>query len=254
MAFLLVLDSQLFASVLTRTVHNQRVLGALCFVSFLHLVFVFLIYRKPTPTRVVTTALQVALFTFVMFTRSSAVWMVIAFGLIGILIAFNQFDRPSTERTGRRALGVILSWPVILLAFGLGSSAIYKSSVLHPIYSVGIFLPHHMIWHSAYLGLILHPDWGTQGDRYDGRETPKAGDSIAWIGSVLEATERYGLPEAYLLAPEVGGLPTYKMGLHEKLVKERYLRFAAGASAVHAGAVPLVQAKNLRDGVRLDIW
>ena len=97
-AFLLIVDLRLLAGTHTRTVHNQRFLGTLCFVSFLHLVFVFLLYRKPTPIRVVTTALQVALFTFVMFTRSSAAWMVIAFILIGVVIAFNWFDRPAPEQ------------------------------------------------------------------------------------------------------------------------------------------------------------
>lgn len=225
-AFLLLMDSRYFAGAHTRTVHNQRFLGTLCLVSFLHLVFVFVIYRRPTPVRLVTTALQVALFTFVMFTRSSAAWMVVAIGVLGILIAFNRFDRPSTEAKGRRFVGTILSWPVLLLAVGLGSSSIYKSSVLHPMYSVGIFLPYHMVWHNAYIGLGLHPDWKTLGDKYTGRDVPAPmSDNVGWIASALEAIERYGLPESYLFDGDIGGLPSYKTALHDKLLKERYLRF-----------------------------
>jgi hypothetical protein len=224
-AFLLMLDSRLFAGVHTRTVHNQRFLGTLCFVSFLHLVFVFLLYRKPTRIRVVTTALQVILFTFVMFTRSSAVWMVMAFVLIGLLIAFNRFDGQAADRTASR-FRVFLSWPALLLAIGVGGSAIYKSSVIHPMYTVGIFLPYHMIWHNAYIGLGLHPDWGKVGDQYGSRPVPEPmSDNVGWTAAALEATERYGLPEAYLFDGEIGGLPSYKTALHDKLLKERLFRF-----------------------------
>jgi hypothetical protein len=225
-AFLLLLDSRYFDGAHTRTIHNQRFLGTLCLVSFMHLVFVFLIYRRPTLMRVVTTALQVALFTFVMYTRSSAAWMVIALALIGVLVAFNRFNQPSTGQTGRRFASVILSWPVILLAVGIGSSSIYRSSVLHPMYSVGIFLPYHMVWHNAYIGLGLHPDWKTLGDKYGSRPVPDPmSDNVGWTAAALEAIERYGLPEPYLFDGEIGGLPSYKTALHDKLLKERYLRF-----------------------------
>jgi hypothetical protein len=226
-AFLLMMDSRYFAGVLTRSVHNQRFLGTLCFVSFLHLVFVFLLYRRPTPIRVVTTALQVALFTFVMFTRSSAVWMVMAFALVGVLIAFNWFDRAAAGQKGLRSK-VLLSWPALLLAFGVGGSAIYKSSVIHPMYTVGIFLPYHMIWHNAYIGLGLHPDWTTKGDQYGSRPVPEPmSDNVGWTAAALEAVDRYGLPEAYLYDGEIGGLPSYKTALHDKLLKERFFRFMA---------------------------
>jgi hypothetical protein len=205
-AFLMVLDSRLFPDVYLRTVHNQRILGALCFVSYLHLLFVFVIYPRPTPIRLLATALQVALFSFVMFTRSSAIWLVIAFVLIVIVNVLNRSDRPPAEQTGGRALKLILSWPVIFLTLGLAGFATYRSLTLHPIYSVGIFLPYHMVWHNAYIGLGLHPDWASQGDRYDGRPIPEAmSDNVAWLAAAAEATERYGLPEAYLFDGDIGG-------------------------------------------------
>jgi len=81
-AFLILMNSRLFETVLLRAVQNQRFLGTLCVVSYLHLVFAVLIYRKPTLSRVLVTALQAALFVFVMFTRSSAFWMVLSLAVI----------------------------------------------------------------------------------------------------------------------------------------------------------------------------
>ena len=96
------------------------------------------------------------------------------------------------------------------------------------MYSSSTFLPYHMIWHNAYIGLGLHPDWKTQGDKYGSRPVPDPmSDNVGWTGAALEATERYGLPEAYLFDGEIGGLPSYKTALHDKLLKERLFRFMA---------------------------
>ena len=46
-ALLTLLDSQLFTNVHLRTIHNQRFLGSLCLVPYLHLLFTFLVYRRP---------------------------------------------------------------------------------------------------------------------------------------------------------------------------------------------------------------
>ncbi len=107
-------------------------------------------------------------------------------------------------------------------------SVVYKAAVLHPIYSIGIFLPYHMVWHNAYMGLALHPDWNEVGDKRDGKLIAEPlTDLMAWKGAAVEADERYGLAEVYLSNNgEIGGLPGIKMGLHEQLIKERFLRFA----------------------------
>jgi hypothetical protein len=226
-AFLILLNSQLFTNVHIRTVHNQRFLGSLCVVPYLHLLFTFLIYRKPTLSRVLVTVLQAALFTFVMFTRSSAFWMILSFvAIIGVDAVF-RLGRPQEESTAIRAAKLVFSWPIILILGGLGCSLVYKSATIHPIYSTGIFLPYHMVWHNAYMGLGLHPDWKERGDKHNGKPIPDLlTDNMAWKAAAAEAEERYGLSEAYTINTEVGGLPGIKMALHEKLIKERFLRFA----------------------------
>ena len=226
-AFLILLDSQLFSLPQLRTVHNQRFLVTLCVVPYLHLLFTFVIYRRPTLSRVLVTALQAVLFTFVMFTRSSALWMLLSFAVIAALNVMFRLGRQREEQKVTHAAKLVFSWPVILLALGLGGSSIYKSSVLHPMYSVGTFLPSHMVWHNAYMALGLHPDWKTLGDKYDGRPVPDPmSDNVGWTAAALEATQGYGMPESYLFDGDIGGLPSYKTTLHEKLIKERYLRFA----------------------------
>jgi hypothetical protein len=226
-AFLILLNSQLFTSSNIRTVHNQRFLGSLCVVAYLHLLFTFLIYRRPTLSRVLVTVLQAALFTFVMFTRSSAFWMILSFAaIIGANIMF-RLGRPQEDKKATRAAKLVFSWPILLVLGGLGCSLVYKSATLHPIYGIGIFLPYHMVWHNAYMGMGLHPDWKERGDKHNGQPIPDQGtDNMAWKAAVAEAEERYGLSEAHTVNGEVGGLPGIKMALHEKLIKERYLRFA----------------------------
>jgi hypothetical protein len=138
-----------------------------------------------------------------------------------------RFGRPQEDKKATRAARLVFSWPILLVLGGLGCSLVYKSATLHPIYGIGIFLPYHMVWHNAYMGMGLHPDWNERGDKHHGKPIPDQGsDNMAWKAAVAEAEERYGLSEAYTVNGEVGGLPGIKMALHEKLIKERFLRFA----------------------------
>ena len=155
-SFLILLNSQLFQGDL-RTVHNQRFLGSLCVIPYLHLLFTFLIYRKPKPLRVVATVLQTALFVYVLYARSSAFWMIFSFVVIVGLNGLIQFGRPREDKTGPTARQLIFSWPLILLFCGFSSAFVYKSATISPIYGFGVFLPYHMIWHNAYMGLAVEP-------------------------------------------------------------------------------------------------
>jgi hypothetical protein len=226
-AFLILLSSRLFEGVWLRTVFNQRFLTSLCFVSYLHLLFTLLIYRRPTWSRVVVTVLQAAIFVFVMFTRSSAVWLILSLALIIAVNVMFRLGRPEQETKATKAAKLGFSWPLVLLVGGVLCSVVYKASILHPIYSIGIFLPYHMVWHNAYMGLAVHPDWNEVGDKRDGKLLAEPlTDNMAWMGAAVEAEQRYGLAGGYLNNTEIGGLPGIKMALHEKLIKERLLRFA----------------------------
>lgn len=224
--FLLLVNSHIFEGVWLRAVHNQRFLTSLCFVPYLHLLFTLLVYRRPTWPRVVVTVLQAGLFVFVMFTRSSALWLVLALALIIGLNSLFRLGAIQDEKKTTRLAKLALSWPMIVLTGGIVSSAIYKVSILHPIYSIGVFVPYHMVWHNAYMGLGQHPDWLIVGDKRDGKlRAEPLTDNMAWTGAVAEAEERYGLNAGLLYTNEVGGLPANTIPLHEKLIKERFLRF-----------------------------
>ena len=158
-SFLTLMNSQFFTDEALRTVHNQRFLGSLCVVPYLHLLFSFLIYRKPTLSRVLLTVLQAALFTFIMFTRSSAFWMILSFAVIIGIIAIFRLGRPQETGKAKQVARLVFSWPIVLVVSGFVGSFVYKSAAVHPIYSIGIFLPYHMVWHNAYMGLALHPEW-----------------------------------------------------------------------------------------------
>jgi hypothetical protein len=253
-AFLFLVDSHMFDTPMLRTVHNQRFLGTLCIVSYLHLLFSILVYRRPTPLRVVLTLLQAAVFIFVMFTRSSAFWLILAVAIIIALHVYYRAGRPADEPRKANAARLALSWPALVIVAGLAGSLIYKSAVLHPIYSIGIFLPYHMIWHNAYMGMGLHPDWETRGDKRDGKPIPGAGsDNSAWIAALDDAEKRYGLAEIDTVNGRVGGLPGVLMALHEKLIKERFLALCRPQPALHARAVSVAQAEVASPGVRLGL-
>jgi hypothetical protein len=226
-SLLLLMDSKLFPSVAIRTIHNQRFLGSLCVVPYLHLLFVFLIYRKPTWSRILVTVLQAALFTFVMFTRSSAFWMILSFVAIGGVNCLFLLGRPHVEPKATRAAKLAFSWPSILILVGLLGSLGYKSATLHPIYALDIYIPYHMVWHNAYMGLGVHPDWNERGDKHKGKPIPdRLSDNMAWMGAIAEADEYYGLSEGYLNNNVVGGYAAPRIRLHEKLIRDRFLRFA----------------------------
>ena len=199
-AFLILLDSQLFSLPHLRTVHNQRFLVTLCVVPYLHLLFTFVIYRRPTLSRVLVTALQVALFTFVMFTRSSAFWMLLSLAVIAALNVMFRLGRQQEEQKATHAARLAFSWPVILVLSGFLCSFAYKAAILHPIYSIGIFSPYHMVWHNAYMGLGLNPDWSDVGGEHaERRVSVSLTDDMAWKAAAAEAEARYGLSEAYMV-------------------------------------------------------
>jgi hypothetical protein len=225
-AFLTLLDSQLFTNVNLRAVHNQRFLGSLCLIPYLHLLFTFLVYRRATWSRVVVTVLQATLLTLLMFTRSSSFWMILSFAAVIGVNAYFRLGRSFVETRVRRLAALAFSWPSFLVIGGLACSLAYKSAALHPIYSLDIFIPYHMVWHNAYMGLGLHPEWNERGDKHKGKPIPGAlTDNMAWMGAVAEADEYYGLVEGNLNNNVVGGFAAPRMRLHEWLIRDRFLRF-----------------------------
>jgi hypothetical protein len=225
-ALLTLLDSQLFTNVNLRTIHNQRFLGSLCLVPYLHLLFTFLVYRSPTWARVIVTILQAALLTLLMFARSSSFWMILSFIAIAGVNAYFRLGRSYVETHLRRIATFAFSWPSFLVIGGLVFSLAYKASTLHPIYKLDIYIPYHMVWHNAYMGLGVHPAWKERGDKHKGKPIPDAlTDNMAWMGAVAEADELYGVTEAYLNNNVIGGFPAPRIRLHEQLIRDRFLRF-----------------------------
>ncbi|GEP54005.1 hypothetical protein RSO01_11710 [Reyranella soli] len=225
-ALLTLLDSQLFTNVNLRTIHNQRFLGSLCLVPYLHLLFTFLVYRRPSWTRVVVTVLQAALLTLLMFARSSSFWMILSLVAIAGVNAYFRLGRSYVETRLKRLATFAFSWPSFLVIGGLVCSLAYKTVTLHPIYNLDIYIPYHMVWHNAYMGLGVHPEWKERGDKHKGKPIPDAlTDNMAWMGAVAEGDERYGITEAYLNNNVIGGFPAPRIRLHEQLIRDRFLRF-----------------------------
>jgi hypothetical protein len=172
------------------------------------------------------TILQATVLTLLMFARSSAFWMILSFVAIFGVNAYFRLGRSYVETPVRRLAALAFSWSSFLVFGGLACAMAYKAATLHPIYSLDIYLPSHMVWHNAYVGLGLHPDWKERGDKHKGKPIPDAlTDNMAYMGAVAEADEFYGLTEAQLNNNVIGGFAAPRMQLHERLIRDRFLRF-----------------------------
>ncbi len=223
-AHLTILESPIFSYPSAQaSVHNQRFLGSLAIVPLIHLLFSTLIYRKYSAMRLLATASQVVILCFMLYCRSSVIWMVGAFFMIAAFKCIVDIGSQTHEiQPTKLVVKTLVSWPVILLTLGLISVNTYKNLTVSSIYGFdGVFISKHMVWHNAYMGLAVHPSWNELfGDEHKNAN----GDSMVWNGTTNLLSKKYGLPEEYALNQSIGKV-SFKKELHEQLAKEALFDF-----------------------------
>jgi hypothetical protein len=104
-----------------------------------------------------------------------------------------------------------------LLLFTLGSASLYQRSQIDPIYFTDDLLPHHLVWHSAYIGLQLHPQWP---ERIPMKE----------LAGLWGDEAPFTLSRLLLMAsgiPHAGGAAGrgFRARLHDRVIRSAYLDF-----------------------------
>jgi hypothetical protein len=199
----LIIDSNLFFESLP-SISAYRAVSALAIIPICHLILCVL-YRVRLLSLAGSAGLaQAGLFIFVVWSRSSAQWGILAVLMVTALVGLRQ-------RAWRdpRCLAV---WPVVAVLAGMLGLAIYSRNALHPAYFTDELLPSHFVWHSAYLGLAYNPDW----------PFPEDSDAIAFVPSTKYLTAaRPDIPVTQ--APLTNG---YWFRLHDQIVRQLFLEFA----------------------------
>lgn len=204
------------------SVMNGRFLSTLGLIPFLHLGWCLVTWPRPRWVVLVPAVPQAALLGFALHLRGSAVSLFL--GLLGIAVI------PGLAWLWRRRRDVIrlpvsLStvggwavghWPLGLVALAFLGHKVYLSTAAHWTYFTDEGLPHHLVWHSAYIGLEYHPKW-TQHPMNPGQ----VGDSMAFLGSESLLMDN-GIDKQYLRSFLTNG---YKARLHDSLLRQRYLKF-----------------------------
>ena len=134
------------------TIIDPRVLTLLGFVPLLHLLAATI---RPASTGLRQSLLitaQAAILFLVVQIRASAYWMLIALAVI-TLVALRRMSFAQIVGPAR------ISRPLFLVAAVFLIGSLYMVARMHPLYTIGYYLPRHAFWHDVYYGLQSNPDW-----------------------------------------------------------------------------------------------
>jgi hypothetical protein len=185
------------------SISAYRVISTLAVIPLAHLAFATWSGARLGATAVVALILQACLFIFIVWTRTSVQWGAIAIAAVALLAWWFR-------RHEQRWHALI---PLALVVVGLLGMRSYTQYAAHPAYFTDELLPGHVVWHSAYIGLSLHPEWPRDG---------LGGDSIPFSASTkyMKATQ----PDF----PFKQGRITngYYLRIHDQVIRKLYLDFA----------------------------
>jgi len=199
-AFFLLSASSFFNYVIPSFAAN-RFLSTLAMIPLLHVVMTML--RRGALVRVipVSLAFQSLIMSFAIAARGSAAWCLLAVGATAATIVFLRWRRRRAEVTSssklrrREWLTKASSHPVVITVTIVGVVFMVYSSIRNTWIDDRYFqddnYPHHLVWHSAYLGLAFNPDWKAERPQYS--DVPADGDS-AGFALFQHAMRKQGIP------------------------------------------------------------
>jgi hypothetical protein len=121
--------------------------------------FIFLLGRGISIGRLVGAAIELFILILAWRIRGSVSWIFVLLLTLAIVAALRVWlQRARGERSWRELVRATAQWPILLMVFGLAADHVYTRVELHPIYFTDDVLPHHVVWHSAYLGLAFTPE------------------------------------------------------------------------------------------------
>jgi hypothetical protein len=210
-------------------VHGSRYLPLLGVVPILHLLMLFE-HAEIRLLQVVTAAGQAVVLFFVMFSRLSGVWMVIALGLWiagRTVVAMTRRDRRSAQTMAFRA-----SLPGAFIGLVLAALIVYPKFALDPQYLKQDETEYRTFWHHLLVAAHFNPERS----KVAGVPAyfPGYADQIAYELFEKEIARRGESLSQYLMDDEAGWRQRttdrkydYKWGMYEDLVKTIFLRLIA---------------------------
>jgi hypothetical protein len=202
------------------TVYTNRFASTICIIPICHFLFLLIERRRPTLAPLALAAVQLTIFAFGLFIRSSGNWAVLAAVVLFLMLfataIVRQRQAPLMIRCCAAARAMRI-WPLAIFLGGVAGLSCYVNTVPHPIFRTLDNQPHHMRWHSAWIGLSHHPDW----PKYF-PDLPSGTDATAQIMSRRIWVERGHSVADFDSSLVPDGM---RIGVHEDIVREQYLKF-----------------------------
>lgn len=209
----------------------NRFLSTLAVIPLLHIAMTALDLRRLRIDGWLAFVGQLLLFAFAVHLRSSAAWMLGALlAMLVLVVVFRLSTLVRRQRLERQA-GILsnffavpeirrASYVVFAAMIAFSAYDAVRNSQLHLIYAGDDVLPHHLRWHSAMLGLSVHPEWIKR--NIWGYGPDDSGDTIGFL--TFEKYMKKHFPQTPFTSGVSRGL--YKARLDDRVMKEEFLRFA----------------------------
>ena len=149
------------------SVINYRFLPVLTILPTIHILMVSLSGQRLTGRAFAGVLIQSMIIVFILWIRGSIIWIGLLFICAIVLkIFFNVWrSRVSSEKGHQEDLtgisGIMRTmrvWPIVPFLSMFLFLIIGKSFIFGPEFKKREGMGHHVVWHSVYAGLALHPD------------------------------------------------------------------------------------------------
>jgi len=139
------------------TVYNFRVITILGILPLIHLILLIRDHYHPNTLTIFIAIIQASLMIFVLWIRSSALWLVLYLVFFNLILFFVRVKRKN-KRLTKSKFNYVLSqtWPTLIVLLMVFSLSIHKHHIESTSYN-GKFIGH-LRWWSIYIGLAVYPD------------------------------------------------------------------------------------------------
>jgi hypothetical protein len=198
----------------------NRYTSTLAAIPVLHVLVALLRQREFGRIEFAALCMQTLLLAFVISVRSSAQWGLLALVIAAAAIVATRLGwRAAVSKTWRLSsvpFAKRVAATIGVMIFICAALGYLRNAQLDKRYFWEDNLPHHLFWHSAFLGLAVHPQW----EKYKPlSDLPNFGDGIGFnlfVHEMMAQGKQYVLPES--------GFPLARK--YEPFIRDQYVKFA----------------------------
>src|SRR5262249_36873142 len=133
--------------------------STLCLIPVWYFALLMVYRRQVSWLSLFYAGCQLTILILAVTVRGTAIWSVLyLFALSSVLGVIRWLKAIPIDRTATALLRQIASWPVVVAVAAVVAHSQYVTAKLHPVYFSDDILPHHPVWHSAYVGLQYSPE------------------------------------------------------------------------------------------------